>query len=165
MTTVLKTKYGNTPRDQFIRNINEYSIFFSYNAPIVAKKDDKILLDSSKWNFSNTTGFYRNQFLDESIVETKKKIKSGLYVLTDLYRMLNMEKVDPRDSLHQILEANDIVAFYHDGCMHHAKIIRLTPKGATMQYGKSTVNKPYRKLIKITEQVIHAKETFPEYFI
>jgi hypothetical protein len=45
---------------------------------------DKIELDQKYWNYSNTTGKYRNIFLGETITETKKKIKSGEYILTDL---------------------------------------------------------------------------------
>ena len=41
-------------------------------------------LDRKYWNYSNTTGKYRNIFLNETITETKKKIKSGEYKLTDL---------------------------------------------------------------------------------
>ena len=38
----------------------------------------------SNMTSSNTTGKYRNIFLDENINETKKKIKSGEYKLVDL---------------------------------------------------------------------------------
>jgi len=36
------------------------------------------------WNCSTTTSKYRNQFLGETTKETKKKIKSGEYILADL---------------------------------------------------------------------------------
>ena len=45
---------------------------------------DKIELDQKYWNYSNTTGKYRNIFLNETIKDTKAKIKSGEYILTDL---------------------------------------------------------------------------------
>ena len=44
----------------------------------------KTYLDKYKWNCSRTTSKYRNQFLDETTKETKKKIKSGEYILADL---------------------------------------------------------------------------------
>lgn len=44
----------------------------------------KIYLDINKWDYSITTGKYRNQFLGETKKETQAKIDSGEYVLTDL---------------------------------------------------------------------------------
>ena len=67
---------------------NEY--FQSYNSIIVKKDYDcenyqiKIYLDKKYWNYSNTTGKYRNIFLGETIKDTKAKIKNGTYILTDL---------------------------------------------------------------------------------
>ncbi len=56
---------------------------------MIVKKDYesdqvKIYLDQKYWNYSNTTGKYRNIFLGETIKDTKAKIKSGEYILTDL---------------------------------------------------------------------------------
>ncbi len=62
--------------------------FQSYNSIIVIKTvwedETKIELDRNKWDYSKTTGKYRNQFLGETKAETQKKINSGEYVLTDL---------------------------------------------------------------------------------
>jgi len=41
-------------------------------------------LDRNKWDYSKTTGKYRNLFLSETKKETQAKIDSGEYVLTDL---------------------------------------------------------------------------------
>ena len=46
--------------------------------------DFKIELDQKYWNYSNTTGKYRNIFLNETIKDTRAKIKNGTYILTDL---------------------------------------------------------------------------------
>jgi hypothetical protein len=43
-----------------------------------------IYLDRTFWDYSTTTGKYRNQFLGETKKETQAKIDSGEYVLTDL---------------------------------------------------------------------------------
>jgi len=51
---------------------------------IVQSNDREVLLDKKYWNYSNTTGKYRNIFLNETIKDTKAKIKSGEYILTDL---------------------------------------------------------------------------------
>ena len=45
---------------------------------------DIITLDETYWDYSKTTGKYRNQFLGETKAETEKKIKSGEYQLVDL---------------------------------------------------------------------------------
>ena len=62
--------------------------FQSYNSVIVKKLykgfKPKITLDINKWDYSKTTGKYRNQFLNETKKETQAKIKSGEYILTDL---------------------------------------------------------------------------------
>jgi hypothetical protein len=44
----------------------------------------KTSLDRSKWDYSQTTGKYRNQFLGETKKETEAKIASGEYELIDL---------------------------------------------------------------------------------
>ena len=78
---------GNKITNQFVIIDDHKNIYFqSYNSMIV-KKDtlyNQIFLDQKYWNYSNTTGKYRNIFLNETIKETKKKIKSGQYILTDL---------------------------------------------------------------------------------
>ena len=63
--------------------------FQSYQTIIAKKVHDPhlgrmIYLDRDKWDYSTTTGKYRNQFLGENKKETEKKIKNGEYILTDL---------------------------------------------------------------------------------
>lgn len=43
-----------------------------------------IVLDRDTWDYSTTTGKYRNQFLGESKKETQAKIDSGVYKLDNL---------------------------------------------------------------------------------
>ena len=77
---------GNRITNQFLITTKTKVIFQSYNS-IIAERDiktGKIILDVNKWDYSNTTGKYRNQFLRENITETRKKIKSGVYKLKDL---------------------------------------------------------------------------------
>ena len=80
---------GNKIANQFIiYDDNGNTFFHSYSSMIVKKpigfREGKIELDQKYWNYSNTTGKYRNIFLNENITETRKKIKSGEYKLTDL---------------------------------------------------------------------------------
>ena len=61
------------------------SMFQSYDFSIAFKDfTGKVYLDKSKWDYSNTTGKYRNIFLEEDKRTTQKKINSGEYILTDL---------------------------------------------------------------------------------
>ena len=80
---------GNKIANQFIITDDNGNQFFqSYNSIIVKKYNSYYLkpveLDKKYWNYSNTTGKYRNIFLNETIKDTKAKIKSGEYILTDL---------------------------------------------------------------------------------
>lgn len=57
-------------------------MFQSYNS-IIAFRDfiGQVWLDRNRWDYSATTGRYRNEFLNEGIAETRKKIASGEYKL------------------------------------------------------------------------------------
>lgn len=71
--------------NQFIIDTDDGTYFQSYKSVIAYKSNDgKIYLDESRWNWSRTTGKYRNEFLEEGIEETRKKIKDGIYTLVDL---------------------------------------------------------------------------------
>jgi len=85
----IESNKGNKIANQFVITDDKQNEYFqSYNSMIVKKDYEsdqvKIYLDQKYWNYSNTTGKYRNIFLNETIKETKKKIKSGEYILTDL---------------------------------------------------------------------------------
>ena len=88
---------GNAVANQFIiseegrganGNFIIKEVFQSYNSVIAIRTvwadSTKIELDCNKWDYSTTTGTYRNQFLGETKRETEAKIKSGEYVLSDL---------------------------------------------------------------------------------
>ena len=80
---------GNKIANQFVITDNKQNEYFqSYNSMIVKKDYEsdqvKIYLDQKYWNYSNTTGKYRNIFLNETIKDTRAKIKNGTYILIDL---------------------------------------------------------------------------------
>ena len=76
---------GNKVANQFtITDDNGNTFFQSYKSIIVKLNGDDVELDQKYWNYSNTTGKYRNIFLNETIKDTRKKIKSGEYKLVDL---------------------------------------------------------------------------------
>lgn len=82
---------GNKVANQFIitdevdhdTHTHERLVFQSYSTVIAIKCDGKIILDNN-WDYSKTTGKYRNQFLSETKKETERKIKDGTYHITNL---------------------------------------------------------------------------------
>ena len=80
---------GNKVANQFIITDDKTNEYFQSYRSMIVKKDYEgetvqVFLDQKYWNYSNTTGKYRNIFLNETIKDTKKKIKSGEYKLVDL---------------------------------------------------------------------------------
>ena len=75
---------GNKVANQFIITDNGDEYFQSYRSIIAKRSKGKIYLDNYYWDYSTTTGKYRNKFLGERIADTRKKIDSGEYILTDL---------------------------------------------------------------------------------
>jgi len=77
---------GNKVKNQFCIQDNGFIYFQSYDS-IIAKKEvqgNNITLDETYWDYSSTTGKFRNLFLGEKKSETLKKIKSGEYKLANL---------------------------------------------------------------------------------
>lgn len=82
-------KSHNPVANQFIITTEDGRYFQSYNSiiafiPYNKVEGQKIQLDEKYWDYSRTTGKYRNKFLGENTAETRKKINSGQYVLTNL---------------------------------------------------------------------------------
>ena len=81
---------GNKVVNQFIvsgSHYGQYGQFFqSYDSVIAFKPycGASITLDRNSWDYSVTTGKYRNQFLGETKKETQAKIDRGEYILDDL---------------------------------------------------------------------------------
>lgn len=75
-------------RGSIYGNFIKKEVFQSYQSVIaeriVWEDRTEIRLDANYWDYSTTTGKYRNQFLGEDKATTQKKINSGEYVLTDL---------------------------------------------------------------------------------
>jgi hypothetical protein len=75
---------GNSVPNQFLLTDGNKKVFQSYKSVIAVIENGKVSLDEKFWDYSNTTGKYRNQFLGETKKETEAKIKSGEYTLTNL---------------------------------------------------------------------------------
>jgi hypothetical protein len=82
--TNLTSNKGNKIANQFEIKDGNTIYFQSYDSIIVKIEAGQIYLDPVHWDYSKTTGKYRNQFLGEDKKETEKKIKTGIYILTNL---------------------------------------------------------------------------------
>lgn len=82
----MKTKVHQIANNQFEIVTPKGTYFQSYDSIIAFKPNDnrRTQLDSYYWNYSRTTGKYRNQFLNEGIADTRAKIESKEYLLTNL---------------------------------------------------------------------------------
>lgn len=81
----LTSSQGNKIANQFEITTNEGRYFKSYDSMIAfIPNNGKIQLDKRYWDYSNTTGKYRNIFLGEDKKRTQSKIDLGVYELTDL---------------------------------------------------------------------------------
>jgi hypothetical protein len=86
---MLKIKVSNAwdVKNQFLIKTDEGTYFQSYDSVIAFIPNDfsKTQLDETYWDYSRTTGKYRNKFLGgETLEQTRKKIKNGDYILTNL---------------------------------------------------------------------------------
>lgn len=73
------------PNQMVITQDDGTKYFQSYDSMIAKiEPNGKVYLDEKYWDYSKTTGKYRNKFLGEDKKETEKKIASGEYTLTDL---------------------------------------------------------------------------------
>lgn len=82
----LESTRGNTIANQFELVTEKGRFFQSYKSVIafIPCDNSPIQLDRTYWDYSKTTGKYRNIFLGENKAETLKKIEQGIYLLTDL---------------------------------------------------------------------------------
>lgn len=84
----MKSPNGREVPNQFIITTNDGQYFQSYDSVIAFRPKGAvvygIILDAKNWDYSTTTGKYRNMFLAEDINETRKKIADGTYKLENL---------------------------------------------------------------------------------
>ena len=90
----MTSRTGRMVANQFIITMTNRCVtveyFQSYDSLIAKRITSQISgraiirLDVNKWDYSTTTGKYRNQFLGETKKETQAKIDSGEYILTNL---------------------------------------------------------------------------------
>jgi hypothetical protein len=72
-------------KNQFVIETEEGVYFQSYDSIIVFRPyGGKTELDEHYWDYSRTTGKYRNRFLGETKKDTERRIKEGIYSLKNL---------------------------------------------------------------------------------
>lgn len=76
---------GRAIPNQFVI-VTDNGIYFQSHKSIIAWIDNngKTTLDRNTWDYSQTTGRYRNQFLKEDKLSTQAKIDAGIYLLANL---------------------------------------------------------------------------------
>tara|TARA_B100002051_G_C16678307_1_gene608315 strand:+ start:859 stop:1152 length:294 start_codon:yes stop_codon:yes gene_type:complete len=75
----------NKRPNQFLIVTPDAHYFQSYESLIAVRTNEgKIYLDINYWDYSTTTGKYRNIFLNENKKLTETKIKNNTYSLVDL---------------------------------------------------------------------------------
>ena len=86
-------RFLDSARRQSVETIDGVEYFTSYDSVIV-KKDagGQVFLDEKYWDYSKTTGKYRNQYLGEKKAATLAKIKAGIYHLVNLKALTTSSK-------------------------------------------------------------------------
>mgnify|MGYP001217671556 FL=1 len=82
----ITSRNGNKIANQFIVTDGEFEYFQSYNSVIAQRhiSSGVVKLDVHYWDYSTTTGKYRNQFLGMDKKQTEKEIKAGRIDLINL---------------------------------------------------------------------------------
>lgn len=80
----MKSNSGNYVANQFIIRTANGLYFQSYNSPIVLIDNNYQTWLSKDWEYSPTTGKYRNLFLREDKKTTLLKLQQGIYKIIDL---------------------------------------------------------------------------------
>ena len=78
----MESSNGNDVSNQFTISGDGWELFQSYRSRIALIWRGQVYLFKD-WDYSRTTGKYRNQFLGEGKAETLAKLKSGEYIAAD----------------------------------------------------------------------------------
>ena len=70
----MKSKVESLTANQLIIYTDKGQLFQSYDSIIVKIENGIVTLDEKYWDYSQTTGKYRNKFLNETKKETQAKI-------------------------------------------------------------------------------------------
>jgi hypothetical protein len=85
VSNMTSTRSGREVANQFVIRTEDGRYFQSYASTIVfIDNRGQVFLDPTYWDYSVTTGKYRNEFLREGKRETQRKIDAGIYQLKNL---------------------------------------------------------------------------------
>jgi hypothetical protein len=76
------SRSGGAVANQFIITFDNATVFQSYSSVIAIEMNNRTYL-TDKWDYSVTTGKYRNQFLNENKKETQEKINNKEYIILE----------------------------------------------------------------------------------
>ena len=95
----MESRGGNPTPNQCIMSDPDGETFVSYGTKIAYRshnrygeegnKKHKIVLDEYYWDYSRTTGKYRNEFLGFGVEECRRRIKDGTIQLANLNKKLS----------------------------------------------------------------------------
>ena len=77
----MTTSSGSPANNQFLIHSEIGTMFKSYDSNIAFRHNNGIVVLGPNWDYSKTTGKYRNMFLGETKKETQKKLDSGEYTI------------------------------------------------------------------------------------
>jgi len=119
MSTSVRNMTGRTGRpvaNQFIITTDQGQFFQSYETVIAFRNRRGVLcLDRDAWDYSTTTGKYRNQFTGFDKAETERRIRSGEIVLANLNDTPRSREQDCECGITETGEWSD-TAFDRYGC-------------------------------------------------
>ena len=92
----MTSRSGNIVPNQVILSDMTGKTFVSYGSKIVYKSKDRaddglpleIVMDDRYWDYSRTTGKYRNEFMNMGVQQVRDHIKTGRIKIGDLNREL-----------------------------------------------------------------------------
>jgi len=79
----MNSRSGNPIPNQIIITEDAWDVFVSYGSKIAFRSHERyngkhqIVLDKDYWNYSRTTGKYRNEFLGFGVDECRRGLKEG----------------------------------------------------------------------------------------
>lgn len=79
----MKVENFNGVKNQFIIHTKEGKMFQSYDSNVALKRKDGKIEIGKNWDFSKTTGKYRNLFLGETKSETQRKLNKREYLYNE----------------------------------------------------------------------------------
>lgn len=78
---ILISRDDGVPVEKFFQSYDSVIAHINYGD---FNTEASVTLDKQYWDYSRTTGKYRNQWLGESKAETERNIRSGEYKLANL---------------------------------------------------------------------------------